>query len=275
MIPKIIHYCWFGNQPLPESAQKCITSWKKHMPDYEIKEWNEDNFDVTQNNFIKEAYKNKRWAFVSDFARVKALYDIGGFYLDTDMEIKNSLNDFLHHRAICGFEVKGIPFSAFWGVEKGHILAKKMKNYYELNEYNEEPNTAIFSRLLVTDFGADPNVDKYQELREGLILYPSYYFSLDLPINYVTHHFSGSWCEDWSSEQNHYKDTVNMYGLLQKLIEKENAKQIIHNVVSNKQIIQIDEILNVIPMRYILKYIYNNFLSFISPNKERYSKKGR
>lgn len=255
MIPKIVHYCWFGNNPKPKIVQDCIASWKKYLPDYEIIEWNETNFDVTQNEFVRTAYQNKKWAFVSDFARVKALYENGGFYLDTDMEVKNTLNDFIHHRAVCGFEIKGIPYSAFWGVEKGHILAAKMKDYYLNNIYNEEPNTAIFSRLLVDEFGADANKDQYQELNQGVVLYPSTFFSLDLPINYVTHHFSGSWHESWTEEQNTYKGMVNMYGILNELLNENQAKKKVKDVVFNHKVIDIDSVLDQIPLRFITKYV--------------------
>ncbi|GEM52383.1 glycosyltransferase family 32 protein [Empedobacter brevis] len=255
MIPKIIHYCWFGHNPKPKIVENCIESWQKYLPDYEIIEWNEDNFDVMQNEFVKTAYQNKKWAFVSDFARAKALYENGGFYLDTDMEVKNTLNDFLHHKAVCGFEIKGIPYSAFWGVEKGHVLAEKIMNYYLVSEYKEEPNTSIFSKMLVTDFGADADKDEYQELKEGIVLYPSSYFSLDLPINYVTHHFSGSWHDSWTEERNIYKEMVNMYGDLNKIINEKHSKERIKNVVYNHKVIEIDKVLEQIPMRYIFNYL--------------------
>ena len=260
MIPKKIHYCWFGNNPKPTIVEYCITSWKKYLPDYEIIEWNEDNFDVTQNDFVKTAYQNKKWAFVSDFARAKALYEHGGFYLDTDMEIKNTLNEFLHHRAVCGFEIKGIPYSAFWGIEKGHVLATKIMDYYLNNDYKEEPNTAIFSKLLVEEFGADANNDNYQELKEGIVLYPSTYFSLDLPINYVTHHFSGSWHDSWTEERNTYKEMVNMYGNLHAILNEKHSKERIKNVVYNHKILELDTVLDQFPTRYILNYLFRKIV---------------
>lgn len=255
MIPKKIHYCWFGHNPKPKLVEHCIESWKKHLPDYEIIEWNEDNFDVNQNEFVKTAYTNQKWAFVSDYARAKALYENGGFYLDTDMEVRNSLNDFLHHRAVCGFEIKGIPYSAFWGIEKGHVLGKLIIEHYENNPYNEEPNTAIFSRLLVEKFGANAEKDEFQELKDGIALYPSHYFSLDIPKNYVVHHFSGSWHEGWTEERNIYKEMVNMYGFLHHFKNEKNTKQRIKTVVYDKELINIDEVLNQIPLKYIFKFI--------------------
>lgn len=260
MIPKKIHYCWFGKKPKPKLVQDCIKSWKKFLPDYEIIEWNEENFDVFQNDFVKTAYQNKKWAFVSDFARAKVLYENGGFYLDTDMEVRNSLNDFLHHRAVCGFEIKGIPYSAFWGIEKGHVLGKKIMEYYENNPYKEQPNTAIFSNLLVEEFGADANKDEYQELKDGIALYPSHYFSLDVPKNFVVHHFSGSWHDSWSEERNTYKEMVNMYGILHQLQNEKFAKERVKSVVYDHQLIDIDKVLDQIPTRYIFNYLKKKIL---------------
>ena len=104
MIPKIIHYCWFGRNPLPSLAIKCIASWKKYLPDYEIKEWNEDNFDVDVIPFTKEAYAAKKYAFVSDYARFKILYEEGGLYFDTDVEVIRPLDDIISKGAFMGCE---------------------------------------------------------------------------------------------------------------------------------------------------------------------------
>lgn len=106
MIPKIIHYIWFGGNPLPELAVKCIESWKKYCPDYEIMIWDERNFDVSVCAYTKEAYDAKKWAFVSDYVRLKALYEYGGIYMDTDVELVKSLDGFLHEKAFSGFETK-------------------------------------------------------------------------------------------------------------------------------------------------------------------------
>ena len=105
MIPKIIHYCWFGRNPLPESAQKCIASWKKFLPDYEIKEWNEDNFDVNIIPYTKEAYEAKKYAFVSDYARFWILYKYGGLYFDTDVEVIKPMDDIIERGPFMGIEV--------------------------------------------------------------------------------------------------------------------------------------------------------------------------
>lgn len=105
MIPKIIHYCWFGRNPLPRSAQKCIDSWRTFFPDYEIKEWNEDNFNVNIISYTQEAYSVKKYAFVSDYARFWVLYRYGGLYFDTDVEVIRSMDDILERGAFMGIEV--------------------------------------------------------------------------------------------------------------------------------------------------------------------------
>ena len=99
MIPKIIHYCWFGGNPKPQILLNCIESWKKFCPDYEIIEWNESNFDVNFCAYSTRAYEAKKWAFVSDIARIKIIYDYGGIYLDTDVLLKNSLDNLLLYDA--------------------------------------------------------------------------------------------------------------------------------------------------------------------------------
>ena len=104
MIPKVIHYCWFGRGPLPDLAKTCIASWKKYCPDYEIREWNEDNFDIACCDFAKEAYQEKRWAFVSDYARLKVIFQYGGIYLDTDVELVRSLDPLLEHKCYLATE---------------------------------------------------------------------------------------------------------------------------------------------------------------------------
>ena len=108
IIPKIIHYCWFGRNPLPESAVKCINSWKKFFPDYEIKEWNEDNFDVNIIPYTKEAYEAKKYAFVSDYARMWILYHFGGLYFDTDVEVIKPMDDIVARGPFMGIEVEAV-----------------------------------------------------------------------------------------------------------------------------------------------------------------------
>lgn len=197
MIPKIIHFCWFGKNPKTELVNYCIDSWKRNLPDYEIIEWNESTFDLENTNvFVKEAYVNKKWAFVSDYVRAYVLYNYGGIYLDTDVEIKHNLDRFLGHSAFSGFEGIGFPFTALWGAQKKHIWTTKVLEYYDsLNSFEFKTNTVIVTDLLVEEFGADPYNNSIQYLREGVVIYPSHFFCLDLELNFATHHFNGSWLE--------------------------------------------------------------------------------
>ena len=104
MIPKIIHYCWFGGKPLPDEAKKLISTWKKYCPDYDIREWNENNFDINDCFYVKEAFEAKKWAFITDYVRLKVLYDYGGVYMDTDVEVCKPLDDLLSYNGVSGFE---------------------------------------------------------------------------------------------------------------------------------------------------------------------------
>lgn len=146
MIPKIVHYCWFGRNPLPPLAQTCIASWRKFLPDYEIREWNEDNFDVNSIPYTAEAYRQKKYAFVSDYARFWILYHHGGLYFDTDVEVIRTLDDIVAQGNFMGFEVdpdgrntpgRYAPRYCFdvapglgFGMTAGHPFMKKMMGYY-------------------------------------------------------------------------------------------------------------------------------------------------
>ena len=131
MIPKVIHYVWVGGKPLNELAEKCIASWKKYCPDFEIKRWDETNFDINQNRFCKEAYENKKWAFVADYIRLKVLYDEGGIYMDADVEVVKPLDDFLKYPAFSGFENETM-------IPTGIIASEKHNNWIKglLKDYD-------------------------------------------------------------------------------------------------------------------------------------------
>ena len=130
MIPKIIHYCWFGRGEKPSQAQMCIESWKKILPEYQLKEWNEDNFDINQNRYVREAYENRKFAFVTDYVRLYALYNEGGVYMDTDVEVLGSYDPFLHHHAFSGFETDGNVPTGMMAAEKGSLWAKDLLDQY-------------------------------------------------------------------------------------------------------------------------------------------------
>ena len=132
MIPKKIHYCWFGRGEKNKLYLSCIESWKKHFPDFEIIEWNEDNFDVNCNDYVREAYESKKYAFVTDYVRLYVLYNYGGIYMDTDVEVLKPLDPFLEHPAFSGFENND-------SVPTGIMAARKKNKWIKdlLNEYND------------------------------------------------------------------------------------------------------------------------------------------
>lgn len=207
MIPKKIHYCWFGGGPIPEKDKKCIESWKKFCPDYEIIEWNESNYDVTKNSYMYEAYKAKKWGFVPDYARFDIIYTNGGFYLDTDVEILKSLDQLCDEKAYMGFEGGnwvngGIGF----GAEKGILLIKDLRDMYNELSFIKKDGTLnlLPSPHYITEFlqkkGLVRNNSK-QEI-EMMTIYPTEYFA---PKDYYTgkteltentisiHQYNASW----------------------------------------------------------------------------------
>jgi len=132
MIPKKIHYCWFGGNEKSKLAKKCINSWKKYCPDYEIIEWNESNFDVTKNDYLKFCYENKKWAFLSDLARLMIIYSEGGIYFDTDVEMIKNIDFLLEYKAFFGFENrKNIATGLGFGAIAHHSVVKTMIDQYE------------------------------------------------------------------------------------------------------------------------------------------------
>ena len=131
MIPKTIHYCWFGKNPLPDKAKKCIASWKKYCPDYEIIEWNEDNFDLNKNPYLHWCYRHQKWAFLSDLARLLVVYENGGIYFDTDVELLRKPDELLQYDAFYGFENdKYIATGLGFGAVAGHPTVSSMIEQY-------------------------------------------------------------------------------------------------------------------------------------------------
>ena len=203
MIPKIIHYCWFGEKPLPPFILSCISTWRSKLPEYEIIEWNEKNFDINKVRFVKEAYSNKKFAFVSDFVRLYALYNLGGIYLDTDVTVLKKFDPLLNSRCFVGFEDQEIIATCVIGVEKNHPLVKEFMEYYHTQSFDKRdmpPNVIHFSKLL-KDRGLNFN-NHYQKINDDIEIYPSDYFSAKsfktglikkTTNTYSIHHFAGSW----------------------------------------------------------------------------------
>lgn len=176
MIPKIIHYCWFGYGEKSLLIKKCISSWKKYCPDYEIIEWNEENFDINSNEYVKEAYNNKKYAFVSDYVRLYAIYSQGGIYMDTDVEVVRTLDEFLMHQGFSGFESDTYIQTGIMAGEKGFPLFKNIMEYYNDRHFIDKDGNidtttnVVFITTKLLELGLIQN-GKFQIVR-GLALYP-------------------------------------------------------------------------------------------------------
>lgn len=201
MIPKKIHYIWFGKGEKNERIKQCIESWKKYLPDYEIIEWNEDNFDINYNSFTKSAYENKKWAFVSDVARLWVLYNEGGIYMDTDVEVYKPLDEFLNEEGFTGFEDVHYPVTATMGCVKGNPIIKMMLDYYDCVDFKmyenwqdyityQETNTCIMSNIL-SILGINRDNNTTQRIKHFTIYPQSYFFTKDE--GWTWHSFNGSW----------------------------------------------------------------------------------
>ena len=212
MIPKTIHYCWFGGAKMPDYAVKCINSWKKFFPDYEIKEWNETNFDITICDYVNEAYRAQKWAFVSDYARFWILYKFGGIYFDTDVEVIRDFGDVLDRGPFMGLQsdfnvAPGLGLAAYPGLKiYKEILDNYDRQHFVISEVSEkqitvvEYTTAILRKKGLKDIPGIQNVD-------GIYIYPKEFFN---PMDHETgelkitnkthsiHHYAASWCSGGS-----------------------------------------------------------------------------
>jgi len=226
MIPKVIHYCWFGGKPIDKIGGKCIASWKKYCPDYEIKRWDESNYDLETCEYVKEAYQAKKWAFVSDYARFDILYHYGGLYFDTDVELIKPIDDIVNKGPFMGCEAHqnnstvapGLGLAANPGLglaaNPGLGLYKDILDYYNKQHFlnadgtnNLETVVQRVTKLLKENgFQGSGKI----ELIDGVYIYPSEFFG---PIDPVTkqehitkntrsiHHYAASWCDDGSKQR--------------------------------------------------------------------------
>ena len=201
-IPKKIHYVWVGGKEKPKEIQMCMKTWEKHLGDYEIIEWNEDNFDINSNKFVKAAYEQKKWAYVSDYIRAYAIYNEGGIYLDTDNIVVDNIDFLLENRAFVGYENEEYPFTAAFGAEKGHPFVKDMLDLYDSmsfefdksNQY-KNVNTKTVSDILIDKYNCKRgNVE--QDLEEGIHVYKEGVLCNPSKESVIIHVFTGTWLEE-------------------------------------------------------------------------------
>lgn len=211
VIPKKIHYCWFGHIPLPDLALKCIASWKKYLPDYEIIEWNESNYDINVCDYVREAYKAKKWAFVSDYARFDILYRFGGLYFDTDVELIRSIDDIVKNGSFMGCEPNYDKFAAAPGLglaaAPGLNLYQNILENYRIRHFIrsdgsfDQKTVVTFVTEILVEYGFDIYDHSVQKVKD-VSIYPADYFC---PMDYLTgdlnitentrsiHHYSATW----------------------------------------------------------------------------------
>lgn len=235
LIPKVIHYCWFSGKEMPEGFQRCIESWKKYCPDYEIKRWDESNYDVGKNPYMKQAYEHKKWGFVPDYARLDLLYRYGGIYLDTDVELVRSLDELLYQEAFCGVEKWGsVNMGGCSGAVAGHPMIKKLLEARESVSFIREdgslnPETCgVYETKPLIEEGM--RVDNRVQTIGGMTVYSSDYFS---PYDYMSgeavmtentfsiHHFNGGWLDERAKEQR--EKTQGQYRAVLRRMEEERV----------------------------------------------------
>ena len=234
MIPKIIHYCWFGGKTLPSEAIACIESWKKYCPNFEIKEWNERNFDFSSCEYAKEAYAAKKWAFVSDYARFSILYNEGGLYFDTDVEIIKSIDEIVSRGPFMGLEDNCLVNPGLGiGSYKGNVLYREILEFYDnvhfLNKDGSYNLTTVvdYTTKILLNHGLKEST--MPQTVEDITIYPKDYFNpmdmdsgkINITDNTVSiHHYAATWVDDYSRFRG------KVYQKLTSLFGKEFAEKI-------------------------------------------------
>lgn len=247
MIPKIIHYCWFGPKEIPELERKCIKTWSEFLPDYEIMFWNEENFDVNSVKYVKEAYENKKYAFVSDYVRMHALYTYGGVYFDTDVEVIKDITPFLNDEAFIGFENRTMVAMGVIGASKGLGLIGEMLDYYNNNSFIDEnghADTTTICQIMVNilskkgfEMKNSEQIIENTHIYERDVFYPKMMDdgSFRVTDDSVTiHHYSASWLTEREIRRGKSKIWRNFFRpvlrkvriVFQKVLGDKNTKSI-------------------------------------------------
>lgn len=245
MIPKTIHYCWFGRNPKPKSVEKCIKSWKKYCPDYQIIEWNESNYDISKNKYMEQAYQAGKWGFVPDYARLDIILNHGGIYLDTDVQVIRSLDELLAYDAYFGMEQAGagvnINLGHGFGAIPGHPIVRTLCESYrdwsflkEDGSFDLTPSPRL-NTPVIQHFGFLP-VNKTQK-KGRCVVFSSEAFAPKnfrtgltniTPQTYSVHHYDASWYDD--SQQANKQLRWKKYRRLRARSRREHLKEIIFHL---------------------------------------------
>lgn len=229
-IPKVIHYCWFGRNPLPERYVNWMESWKKYCPDYEIVEWNEDNYDIYSNSYMAEAYEAGKWGFVPDYARLDIIYQHGGIYLDTDVELVRSIDDLLQESAFAGFQDNCVAFGLGFGAVPHHEGIRILRDAYNGMHFRRSNGSLnllaspVYQTKCLMEHGLLANGKRQNVL--GIEVYPCGWFSPMLHYNHrlvrndnthSIHHFDGSWVS--SREKKEWVNFPSLYNQIEHIHE--------------------------------------------------------
>ena len=238
MIPKKIHYCWFGGNPLPNEAKKCIESWKKYCPDYQIIEWNENNYDLSKNDYVKYTYENKKYAFLTDYVRLDIIYNEGGIYLDTDVELLKPLDDLLESSCFMGMEQPGMIATGLgFGAQKKNDFIKENKEYYEKEPFLDKSGNWIKTTCvkITTNLLVKKGLRKENKLQNitGIKILPvDYLCPLKLGTNKLTitentysiHHYTASWKSKYTIIRKISYRLIPVKQFIRKLIRRSNEE---------------------------------------------------
>lgn len=246
MIPKLLHLCWLSGDSYPEKIKKCIDSWKRILPDYEIKLWDINSFNFNSLLWTKQAIEKKQWAFVSDFIRFYALYNYGGIYLDSDVEVIKSFNDLLNQKYFFCYEYTALPEAAVVGAEKGLDWCKACLEWYENHSFLDAKGNMqriIAPIVMKQGFEKCNNIkliDTEQiENTNGGSIYPYDYFSakngfsgavINTKNSYSIHHFNSAWLKQSQSVK--FKRIVHI--LLIKFLGKKKYNKLLYKIRNNK-----------------------------------------
>lgn len=241
MIPKTIHYIWLGGKPLPPIAEKCIASWQKFCPDFEIKRWDETNLDLDKYKFARQAYDAKKYAYASDVLRFDIINTYGGLYLDIDVELLKPLDEkFFSHKAFFAFELKdSLNPGLIFGAEKNNEAIKDLLNIYENLPFLDEKGNPILKTICIisTDYFVSKGLktdNSYQEI-DGIAFYPTEYFcpydvitgkTKKTKNTYAIHHYLASWYSPWQKFKSKTKKVLNAlsFGVFGKIVERNKQK---------------------------------------------------